>query len=309
MIFAAIACNVRTINEEGLLIKRNFAMFVTATLLATSSAPGAIACAAVKEQLQAGPRAKIVEVQDGDTVLLDNGMKVRLLGIQGPKFFQGRGGREIQIGHAGQEEKAGARDWPLAKEAKAALVRIGLNRDVQLWFGGAQSDRHGRTLAHLFIDDDGTAGSGWVQGKLVALGLARVYSFVDNRACVQSLYAYERQARIDRLGLWATSFYAVRNGHNPSEILERAGFFEVVEGRVLNADRVGSRIYLNFGRYWKEDFTVVIETKRLKLFSAIGFDPLELEGALVRVRGWVDVYDGPRVDVTHPEQIEVLARK
>ena len=34
-----------------------------------------------------------------------------------------------------------------------------------------------------------------------------------------------------------------------------------------------------------------------------------LEGALVRIRGWVDDRDGPRIEVTHPEQIEVLARQ
>ena len=26
----------------------------------------------------------------------------------------------------------------------------------------------------------------------------------------------------------------------------------------------------------------------------------------IRCRGWLDLFDGPRIDVTHPEQIEVL---
>jgi hypothetical protein len=38
-------------------------------------------------------------------------------------------------------------------------------------------------------------------------------------------------------------------------------------------------------------------------------DPLRLADALVRVRGWVDSHDGPRIEVTHPEQIEVLATR
>jgi hypothetical protein len=45
----------------------------------------------------------------------------------------------------------------------------------------------------------------------------------------------------------------------------------------------------------------------LKLFSEEGLDPLKLSNALVRVRGWIDLKDGPRVEITHPEQIEVLA--
>lgn len=76
---------------------------------------------------------------------------------------------------------------------------------------------------------------------------------------------------------------------------------------MLLADEADSRVYLNFGRYWKEDFTVVIERRALRLFAESGLDPLRLEGALLRVRGWMDDHDGPRIEVTHPEQIEVLA--
>ncbi len=52
----------------------------------------------------------------------------------------------------------------------------------------------------------------------------------------------------------------------------------------------------------------MIEAPALLLFERDGFDPLVLEGALVRIRGWVDERDGPRIEVTHPEQIEVVAR-
>ena len=78
---------------------------------------------------------------------------------------------------------------------------------------------------------------------------------------------------------------------------------------MLQAESVQGRVYLNFGRTWKQDFTAVIDRAALALFSGSGIDPLQLGGALVRVRGWVDIHDGPRIDVTHPEQIEVLAYK
>lgn len=107
--------------------------------------------------------------------------------------------------------------------------------------------------------------------------------------------------------MWTQPYYAIRNADKVATLLARAGSYELVEGRVLNADLVGSRIYLNFGRYWKEDFTVVIDKQALKLFAAVNLDPLKLQGALVRVRGWIEVHDGPRIDVTHPEQIEILA--
>ena len=77
---------------------------------------------------------------------------------------------------------------------------------------------------------------------------------------------------------------------------------------MLKAAKSGGRVYLNFGRRYKEDFTAVIEAKALRLFDEERLDPLKLGGALVRVRGWVDLDDGPRIEITHPEQIEVLAR-
>jgi hypothetical protein len=93
----------------------------------------------------------------------------------------------------------------------------------------------------------------------------------------------------------------------PDVLLRRTGHYELVEGRVLLADRAGGRLYLNFGRNWKQDFTAVLDAKALKTFAQSGIDPSRFEGSLVRIRGWVDDRDGPRIEVTHPEQIEVLA--
>jgi hypothetical protein len=76
---------------------------------------------------------------------------------------------------------------------------------------------------------------------------------------------------------------------------------------VLNAEQLGAQVFLNFGRYYKEDFTAVIDARALRLFADAGIDPSKLGNALVRVRGWIDDRDGPRIAVTHPEQIELLA--
>ncbi|RUT29484.1 thermonuclease family protein [Arsenicitalea aurantiaca] len=214
-----------------------------------------------------------------------------MIGTQAPKLPLGRDGFEA---------------WPLADDAKAELEDMVLGQTVQLGYGGARVDRYDRALAHVFLDGlDGL----WAQGHMVGTGLARVYSFPDNRACLASLLAAEAQARRDGLGIWTDPYYRVRAAEPPAALAERIGHYELVEGRVLLADRVGSRVFLNFGRYWKEDFTAVIEAKALTLFNDTGLDPLALEGALVRIRGWVDDRDGPRIEVTHPEQIEVLANR
>ena len=46
----------------------------------------------------------------------------------------------------------------------------------------------------------------------------------------------------------------------------------------------------------------------LPLFREDGIDPLSLKGATVRLRGWVRFDARPMIDLTHPEQIELLSR-
>jgi micrococcal nuclease len=270
-------------------LRRNTIASLTAAVLAGLSAAAVEAC----EALRMAEGGVVVQVTDGDTVVLDSGLVVRLIGTQAPKLPLGREGYPT---------------WPLAPEAKAELERLALNRTVQLGYGGEEVDRYERALAHLFVEgDDGRLT--WAQLHMVENGLARVYSFPDNRQCLTELYAAEGRARAERLGIWSDPYYSVRTAERPSELVDRAGNYELVEGRVLLADRSGSRVYLNFGRFWKEDFTVVIEAPALRIFAEAGLDPMTLDGALVRVRGWVDDRDGPRIEVTHPEQIEVLARQ
>ncbi len=245
----------------------------------------ALACEALRD----GPVGKVTSVTDGDTVILDTGMVVRLIGTQAPKLPLGREGFEA---------------WPKADAAKAALTALVLNKRVMVRYGGEQVDRHGRTLGQLFVL--GTPDL-WVQERMIAEGMARVYSFPDNRACLADLLAAESRARVMRLGIWTDPYYAVRRADRPAELAERLSQYELVEGRVFVADEAQGRVYLNFGRIWKEDFTAVIERSALALFNRSGIDPLQLEGALVRIRGWIDSRDGPRLEVTHPEQIEILA--
>lgn len=238
--------------------------------------------------LDLAERAQVVEVVDGDTVLLDDGRHVRLVGIQSPKLPLGRPGFEA---------------WPLAEEAKAALSALTLGRDVGLGYGGRRNDRHGRALAHLYLLDEAGGAGLWVQGALLEAGMARVYSFADNRALIGEMLASERRARTLSRGIWADPFYAVRT---PDGVDGHDGGFQIVEGIVLKAALVKGRVYLNFGADWKSDFTVTLAPAVRRVFEAEGIDPLVYDGKRVRVRGWIESYNGPMIEASHPEQIEVI---
>lgn len=264
-----------------------YALALALLVVGLAGAAERVGLADALEDLTAGPRARVRAVVDGDTIVLaepiDGADQVRLVGIQAPKLPLGR---------------RGFRTWPLAAEAKAALEALVLGKAVDLAFGGRRLDRHGRLLAHLFAAD-GT----WVQGALLRTGMARVYSFSDNRSRIAGLLAEERAARAARRGIWGHPFYAVRDvadlGHHLST-------FQVVEGRVIAAARVKGTIYLNFGDDWRTDFTVRLKSQARRLFRGAGIDPLTLQGRRVCVRGWLRRYNGPLIDATHPEQIEIL---
>ena len=236
--------------------------------------------------LAQGQPGKAVSITDGDTLELDDGRIVRLVGIQAPKLPLGR--RNFPT-------------WPLAPESAAALSELALNRTLTPWFGGARQDRHGRVLAHLGRDD-----GLWIQGEMLARGMARFYTFEDNRAVAQSLYAIEREARAARRGIWVHPYYRVLAD---SEAHRHIGTFQLVEGRVLKAALVRGQGYLNFGRNWRDDFTITIPKRGLAAFrSAFGRKLEGIEGRRVRVRGWLRQFNGPMIEATHPEQIEVLGK-
>ena len=247
----------------------------------------ALALAAAATELPAplidGGTAMVVEVVDGDTVVLADGRQVRIVGIQAPKLPLGRPDFE---------------PWPLADGAKAALEALALGRRVTLGYGGRREDRYGRALAHLYLDD-GT----WLQGAMLGRGLARVYTFDDNRALIPELLTREQMARTTARGIWTHPYYALLD---PAGAPAHVGRFALVEGRIVYAATVRGRGYLNFGPDYRTDFTISIAPGDMRRFRADGITVDDYEGRRVRVRGWLRSLNGPMIDVTHPEQIEVL---
>lgn len=235
-------------------------------------------------RLQITEHAKVVDVIDGDTVRLDDGRQVRLVGIQAPKLALGR--KDFS-------------DWPLAAESKSALENLLQGQTVGLGYGGLKIDRNGRVLAHLYVD--GTAV--WVQGAVVAAGMARVYTWSDNRSCAAELLARERDARAAQRGIWALQFYGIRK---PTELENEVDTFQLVEGRVVSAAEVRGRLFMNFGQDYKTDFTVTVASQDVKSFRSAAFNPATMPGKTVRVRGWISLQNGPEIEATHPEQIEFL---
>lgn len=226
--------------------------------------------------------ATVIEVTDGDTLVLSDKATVRLVGIQAPKL---------------PLDRPGFKEWPLAKESKRALEDLTLHRTLTLHPGTRTMDRWGRALAHLERDD-----GLWVQGEMLRLGWARVYTFPDNRALAADMLALEREARAARRGIWSDPWYSIVTPERAEKVVNS---FQLVEGTVKEAAEVKGRVYLNFGADWKTDFTVVVSARVRKTLARQGMDPAGFKGRDVRVRGWLKEYNGPMIELTHPEQLEL----
>ena len=262
---------------------RGLAIFATTALLSAA----AYGCDGLSE----GPSGTVTQVLDGNTLGLDSGILVRLSGAHAPDA-------------AGK--RPGAVAEPLAAEAKGALEKLVLNQPVRLELDSEETDRYGHMEAQVFLDQPNGA---WVQREMLAQGLARVQPLAKNKRCLNELMAAEADARANGLGIWADPYYSVRDAGDPASLAGRTGHYELVEGEIVSTGEVRDRIYLDFGRTWKQDVTATIEGKAKSLFVAAGIDPLALKGKRVRVRGWLESRDGPLIELSLPEQIEVLGPK
>jgi micrococcal nuclease len=134
---------------------------------------------------------RVRKVVDGDTVVLENGLHVRYLGINAP---------EMKRFHSDPA--------PLANEATARNIALVEGKLVRLQFGRDTLDIHGRVVARVLVSsDDGTAevDAGAV---LVKEGLARAMGMGVTPEEAQQMKALEESAKAAKAGIWG-----VEGGH------------------------------------------------------------------------------------------------
>ena len=194
---------------------------------------------------------------------------------------------------------------PHGDAARAALATMLAGRTIALTRPGLASDRYGRIAAQVF-DDAAEAAASSAQRMLLARGHAMVAARVGDAACAAELLAAERTARAESLGLWADPRHAIRKADEPAAVLAERGRFALVEGLVLSVRESGGTIYVNFGRRWSEDFTVTVQKRSERAFTAAGLELKALAGRPVRVRGVIEERGGPWIEAMRPEQIEII---
>jgi endonuclease YncB( thermonuclease family) len=116
---------------------------------------------------------KVRDVIDGDTVVLDDGRKVRYLGINAPEQGQ-----------------------PNAREAMNVNRRLVSGVVVRLEFDQVREDRHGRLLAYIHHHDT------LVNEQLLADGLAHVFTMPPNTRYAERFLRAQQRAKAAKKGMW-----------------------------------------------------------------------------------------------------------
>ncbi len=212
---------------------------------------------------------------DGDTLHLDNGDKLRLVGINTPEI--GRGG---------------AASEPLAEQARAALVDlVGADRVVRVTDARVARDRHGRRLAHLYDRDGGS-----VVAQLLAGGWGFHVAVAPNFTHLECFQAAEEEARSAGRGVWSEPGLAVQQVH---QLVPGEGGFTRVVGTV-------TRVSFKENGWWIQlDGKVGL---RIRGEDQARFDRARLraaQGEHLQARGWLVPMRGDwwLMDVSHPAML------
>jgi micrococcal nuclease len=228
--------------------------------------------------------AVVEKVHDGDTLRLQGGRSVRLIGINSPELAYDNKPAE-----------------PFAEQARDALRALLKPKDkVKLVYGREKHDRYRRLLAHVYLENGES-----VEAHLLEAGLAAQIVVPPNVAQLDCYHAAELRARQDAKGVWSSIYQPV-----PIEKLPRdTRGFRLVSGRITRVGNSKKSVWLNFAGPASEGYRELVAARiaRKDLAKFPDWKPQSLLGKNVIVRGWVYKHKHQLViRVRHPAGIELL---
>ncbi len=197
----------------------------------------------------------VKRVFDGDTVMLENGTKIRLLGINAP-----------EVEHRNKSGQPGG------EEAKRWLEGVVLGKKIRLQKDIEKKDKYGRTLAHIFTQD-----RRHINLELVEAGLATVNIHPPNLKFTDELLRAQKLAESKKLGVWEYP------GYQPKTVASIEGSrlkgWQRLVGNVLRIRESRKYAYLVFSK----QFDARIALDNLRYFP----DLKKYIGKKIEVRGWI----------------------
>lgn len=196
---------------------------------------------------------RVAKVYDGDTIVLKNGKRVRLLGINAP---------EVESRFRTSE--------PGGYAAKKWLQEKLQNKSVHLQFDQERYDRYKRLLAHLFLP-----GEKHLNEALLEHGLAVLNIVPPNLRYADKLIRAQQRAEKQKLGIWSMPRY---QPHPISQISNKNRGWQRYLGtpKSIKRNRKYSRLVFN------KKINIRIANENLELFPNLE----TYLGKSIEIRGW-----------------------
>ena len=179
---------------------------------------------------------KVVKVIDGDTIELENGQKVRYIGIDTPELV-----------HPSKPLEC------FAKEAQEKNKELVLGKEVTLEKDISEIDKYGRLLRYVWVENI------LVNEILVQEGYAQVSTYPPDVKYQERFIEAQRKAREENKGLWSGCQYFGQKVL--SEKIEKGC---VIKGNISTS---GEKIY-HLPECGSYDKTVISESKGEKWFCS-----------------------------------------
>ena len=122
----------------------------------------------------------VTRVIDGDTIALNTGEKVRLIGVDTPETVH----PEKTVEYFG-------------KEASAFTKRMCEGKKVKLEYDWQKYDKYGRILAYVYLEDET-----FLNAEIIKQGYGFAYTKFPFRY-LEEFRQYQKEAMEDGKGLWA----------------------------------------------------------------------------------------------------------
>lgn len=251
-------------------------------------------------ECSAPSEALVTKVIDGDTIVIEDGSHVRLIGVD-----------------------ADERQNKCYKEAKQYLKKLISGKKVKLKKDEEGVDQYGRCLRYVFYEGEN------VSVKLAKRGLAESYPYEPNLKYRDQIIEAENYAKDHSIGCeWSDKKEDEKDRKKKQKEVEwlritqaklgrpvidpcRAGQYlgkkVIVQGEVVGAyrDPESGNLFLNFRDFYPNQcFTAVVFSSNVKKFADQPED--YYNGRLVRVEGRVKQYKNkPEIILDSSSQIEV----
>jgi len=229
-------------------------------------------------------------VYDGDTLQLEDGRKIRLIGIDTPEIFSRRGHIAEDIKHSGEQAKS---------TLKQLLSQS--NQRVGLAFGPQRFDRYQRTLAHVFLPDGKN-----LQAALISQGRAIAFTTPPNDIMSDCYQRQEALAIKHQRGLWKLPRYQLKT---TAQLTKSSDGFHRLRGKVMRIWQSAYKFTLFL------DNRVEIKIRRFDLPNFNAHMLSSLKNKNIEIRGWLHLKKSAQVEhnkpefimrLRHPDAIKVL---